>query len=181
MSKFVAEKTYRMSDENDNLIISYVVNKQDRTTALLAFEETKKLERLEIEVKPYKSKRSLEQNRLLWALLEKMAKAVSGVNTTITREECYCIMLEEAGVKYDYLLALPETENELRKSFRALRNMGIQREVNGKTLTMYQYFIGSSKFNTKEMTSLIEAVLDKLAELGVYDSEIELIRREYGV
>ncbi len=91
------------------------------------------------------------------------------------------ILLEEAGVKYDYLLALPETETELRKSFRALRNMGIQREVNGKTLTMYQYFIGSSKFTTKEMTSLIEAVLDKLTELGVYDSEIELIRREYGV
>ena len=44
---------------------------------------------------------------------------------------------------------------------------------------MYQYFIGSSKFNTKEMTELIESVLDKLAELGVYDSEIEVARSEY--
>lgn len=179
MSKFVAERCYRMSDENDNLVISYVINKQDKTTALLAYNETKEALKLEIEVKPYKSKRSLEQNRLLWALLEKMAKAVSCRNTTVTREECYCIMLEEAGVKYDYLLALPETEKELRKSFRALRNMGTTREVNGKELTMYQYFIGSSKFNTKEMTELIEAVLDKLAMLGVYDSEIELARREY--
>lgn len=179
MSKFVADKCFRMTDENDNLVISYVVNKQDKTVALLAFNEQKDKPKLEIEVKQYKSKRSIEQNRMLWALLEKMAKAVSGVNSTITREECYCIMLEEAGVKYDYLLALPETENELRKSFRAIRNMGIQREVNGKTLTMYQYFIGSSKFNTKEMTELIEAVLNKLVELGVYDSEIELIRREY--
>lgn len=169
-----------MTDEGDNLVISYVVNRADKTPALLAFDENKDRGRLEIEVKPYKSKRSLEQNRLLWALLEKMAKAVSGVNSTITREECYCTMLEEAGIKYDYLLALPETEKELRKSFRALRNMGIKREVNGKTLTMYQYFIGSSKFNTKEMTDLIEAVLNKLTGLGVYDSEIELARREYG-
>ena len=179
MSKFVAEKCYRMSDENDNLIISYVVNKADRSTGLLAFNETKDVAKLEIDVKPFKSARSLEQNRMLWALLSKMAKAVSCHNTTVTREECYCIMLEEAGVKYDYLLALPETENELRKSFRAVRNMGITREVNGKELTMYQYFIGSSKFNTKEMTELIEAVLDKLAMLGVYDSEIELAGREY--
>lgn len=179
MSKYIAEKSYRMTDEQDNLIISYVVDSKDKTPAILAFDENKNRGRLEIEIKPYKSKRSLEQNRLLWALLEKMAKAVSGVNSTITREECYCIMLEEAGVKYDYLLALPEAEKELRKSFRAIRNMGIQRDVNGKALTMYQYFIGSSKFNTKEMTELIEAVLNKLVELGIYDSEIELARREY--
>lgn len=174
MSKFIAEKCYRMSDENDNLIISYVVNKADRSTGLLAFNETKDIAKFEIDVKQFKSARSLEQNRMLWALLEKMSKA-----TAFTKEECYCTMLEEAGVKYDYLLALPETEKELRKSFRAVRNMGITREVNGKELTMYQYFIGSSKFNTKEMTELIEAVLDKLAMLGVYDSEIELARREY--
>lgn len=170
-----------MTDEDGNLVICYVVNKSDKTIGLLAYDETKSAARLDVEVKPHKSKRSLEQNRMLWALLEKMARAVSCRNTTVTREECYCIMLEEAGVKYDYLLALPETENELRKSFRAVRNMGITREVNGKELTMYQYFIGSSKFNTKEMTELIEAVLDKLTVLGVYDSEIELIRRNCGV
>lgn len=55
----------------------------------------------------------------------------------------------------------------------------LKREVNGKTLNVYQYFIGSSKFDTKEMTELIEATLDKLAELGIYDSEIEVARREY--
>ena len=87
-------------------------------------------------------------------------------------------MLEEANVAYDYLLALPEAEPMLRKSFRVVRKMG-EREVNGKTLNVYQYFIGSSKFNTQEMTELIEAVLDKLAELGAYDSEIELARSTY--
>lgn len=37
------------------------------------------------------------------------------------------------------------------------------------------------KVNTKEMAELIDAVLDKLTGLGVYDSEIELIRRSCGV
>ena len=87
-------------------------------------------------------------------------------------------MLEETNVAYDALLALPEAEPMLRKSFRVVRKMG-EREVSGKTLNVYQYFIGSSKFNTQEMTELIEAVLDKLAELGVYDSEIELARSTY--
>lgn len=181
MSKYIAERTYRMTDEDGNLVISYVVNKYDRTVGLLAYDETKGAGRLDIEVKPHKSKRSLEQNRMLWALLEKMAMAVSCCNTTLTREECYCIMLEETGVKYELLYALPKTENELRKSFRAVRNTGEIEIINGKEYAVYQCFIGSSKFNTKEMAELIDAVLDKLTGLGVYDSEIELIRRSCGV
>lgn len=179
MSKFVAERSYRMTDENGDLVICYVVHGIDKQAARAAFEETKKTEgRLEIEVKPYKSRRSLEQNKLLWVLLGKMAEAMSGKKNRVSSEECYCIMLEEANVAYDYLLALPEAEPMLRKSFRVVRKVG-EREVKGKTLNVYQYFIGSSKYNTQEMTDLIEAVLDKLAELGVYDSEIELARSEY--
>lgn len=179
MSKFVADKAYRMTDENNNLIISYVVSGINKTAAQLAFDELKLSEKkLEIEVKVYRSKRSIEQNRLLWVLLGKLAMAVSGRKNKVSSEDCYCMILEEANVACDYLLALPEAEPMIRQSFRVVRKVG-EREVNGKTLNLYQYFIGSSKYNTKEMTELIEAVLDKLAELGVYDSEIELARSEY--
>lgn len=179
MSKFLAEKTYRMTNENNDLVISYVIHGIEKDAALLAYEETKDCQKkLEVEVKPYRSKRSLEQNKLLWVLLGKLAMAMSGRKTKVSSEEAYAIMLEEANVAYDYLLALPEAEPMLKKSFRVVRKMG-EREVNGKTLNVYQYFLGSSKFDTKEMTELIEAVLDKLAELGVYDSEIEVARGEY--
>ena len=178
MSKFLAEKAYRITDENGNLVVSFIVKGYDKSAALLAIEETKNAPKLEIEVKAHKSKRSLEQNRLLWALLGKMAMAMSGKKNKVSSEECYCIMLEEANVACDYLLALPEAEPMLRQSFRVIRKVG-EREVNGKKLNLYQYFIGSSKYNTKEMTELIEAVLDKLAELGVNDSEIELARGIY--
>lgn len=179
MSKFIADKSYRMIDESQNMIISYIVSGMDKQAAIVAFDEIKSIsQKLEIEVKPYKSKRSLEQNRLLWVLLGKMAIAMSGTRNRVSSEECYCIMLEEANVSYDYLLALPEAENMLRKTFRVIRKID-EREVNGKNLNMYQYFIGSSKYNTKEMTELMEAVLDKLAELGVYDSEIAVAREEY--
>ena len=135
---------------------------------------------MEIEVKQYKSKRSLEQNRLLWALLGKMAEAISGTSTRTTTDECYCDMLIEANVEADYILALPETLPSLRKSFRAIREViGEERDVKGRTLKMYQCFTGSSKFNTAEMTKLIETVLDTLGELGIYDSEIQLAREEY--
>lgn len=179
MSKFIADSTYRMTNENGDLVVSYVVKGFNKQAAMLAFNETKNTDkRLEVEVKPYKSKRSIEQNKLLWVLLGKLAVAMSGKKNKVSSEEAYCFILEEANVTCDYLLALPEAEPMLRKSFRVVRKIG-EREVNGKTLNMYQYFIGSSKYNTQEMTELIEAVLDKLADLGVYDSEIELARSTY--
>ncbi len=179
MSKFIADKSYFMTDENNNLIISFIVSGNNKYAAKIGINELKQLDsKLEIEVKEYRSKRSLEQNRLLWSLLGKMAMAMSGKKNKVSSEECYCLMLEEANVSYDFILALPEAEPMLKKTFRVIRKVG-EREVNGKVLNMYQYFIGSSKFNTKEMTELIENVLDKLGELGVYDSEIELARSEY--
>lgn len=177
-SKFLADRTYRMTDENGNLVVSYVVSGYDKNAALRAVEETKNTPKLEIEVKAHKSRRSLEQNRLLWVLLGKMAVAMSGKKNKISSEECYCIMLEEANAVYDYVYALPKTEPRLRQSFRVIRKVG-EREINGKEVNVYQCFIGSSKYNTQEMTELIEAVLDKLAELGVSDSEIEVARGEY--
>lgn len=178
MSKFVAERVYRMTDEEGDLVVSYVVKGGDRYAASLAVGEARKAGKLSVEVKPYKSKRSLEQNRLLWALLGKMAETVAGRRDRESTEECYCSVLEAANVKSDFLLALPETEKALREGFRAVQKMG-EEMVGGKKMALYKVFIGSSRYNVEEMTSLIETTLDKLAELGVYDSEIAAAREEY--
>lgn len=179
MSKFVADKTYKMTDEEGNLIVSYVVSGSNKFAAKMTTDECKQIsKKLEVEVKEYKSKRSIEQNKMLWSLLGKMAIAMSGKKNKVSSEECYCLMLEEANVTCDFLYATKETESSLKKAFRVIRKVG-EENVKGKVMNIYQCFMGSSKFNTKEMTELIEGVLDKLAELGVYDSEIELARSEY--
>ena len=178
MSKFIAARTYRMTDEEGNMIVSYVVKGGDKYAASLAVEETKRAEKLTIEVKPYKPKRSIEQNRLLWALLGKMAEAVSGKRDTESTYDCYLAMLEAANVKYEFFLALPEAEEGLREAFRAVKKVE-ERPYRGKTMNVYKCFVGSSKYDKGEMTVLIETTLDKLAELGVYDSEIETAREAY--
>ena len=92
MSKFIAEKTFRMTNENNDLVISYVVHGLEKDAALLAYEETRNSEKkLEVEVKPYRSKRSLEQNKLLWVLLGKLAMAMSGKKNKVSSEEAYAI------------------------------------------------------------------------------------------
>ena len=94
MSKFIAKKCYRMINENNDLVVCYVVHGDNKRSALLALEEMQNSEKkLEVDVKPHKSQRSL-----LWALLGKMAFAMSGNKRKVTTEECYCIMLEEENV-----------------------------------------------------------------------------------
>lgn len=176
MSKFVADKISRTFDEDNNkLIISFAVSGFHKPSANLTVEENRQFDELEVDVKQYKSKRSKDQNAMLWSLLTKIAIHISGSKEKLVVEQIYCDMLEEANAHYEYLLAPKNTEEGLRKSFRAVREVGT-RKVGDKELIMYKVFVGSSKYDTKEMTDLIDTVIRRCDELGIKDSEIEVIR-----
>jgi len=121
---------------------------------------------LTVEVRPYKSKRSLEQNRLMWEMLDLLSEKVNNKRDSEAVWETYIIMLERFGAKYEYLMALPEAEKMLKEQFRASVKIE-EREYNGKVMNIYKCYYGSSKFNTKEMTEFINSIQSELAELGV--------------
>lgn len=114
-----------------------------------------------IEVKEPKSKRSLRQNRLLWALVHKIAKA-----TYQDDNEIYCSALERADALSDYVITAIEMEDALRKQFRGVKFIRMQ-EVNEKECYVYKVYIGSSKMNTKEMNELLDIVFQICGELGI--------------
>jgi len=116
-----------------------------------------------------KSKRSLEQNRLLWALIKDIVVAESGRTTEELELEIYCKALEQVGAKVDYILALPETINEIKeiKGVRVVLDMKQTRKVGNKELHIYKLVYGSSRFNIKEMTELLEWLIDYATQLGV--------------
>lgn len=122
-----------------------------------------------VEVKEPKSKRSLEQNRMLWQLIHSIAKHQHQDDM-----EVYCALLERADALSDYIITAYDMEDDLRKCFRGVRLIRKQ-EVNGKECNIYKVYIGSSKMNTKEMTELLDITLQVCAELGIptemYDYE----------
>lgn len=165
-------------DDEGNIIVSLTVASYDRHLADMAVRESKDCDSLSVEIKKYRANRSLDQNNMFWALATKIALETAGSKQKEAVEDAYCNLLEEANVQSEYLLALPETEESLRKTFRVVRNRG-EREFKGKKMVVYQYWPGSSKFNTEEMNELIEIALNRCADLGIADSETELIRSEY--
>ena len=121
------------------------------------------------EIKEPKSKRSIEQNKMLWQLIHSIAKEQKQDDM-----EVYCACLERADALSEYIITAYDMEDELRKCFRGVRFVRKQ-EVNGKECNIYKVYIGSSKMDTKEMTELIDVCLQICAELGIptelYDYE----------
>ena len=108
-----------------------------------------------------RSKRSIQQNKMLWQLIHAIAK-----KTHQDDMEVYCACLERADALSDYIITAYDMEDYLRKCFRGVRFVRTQ-EVNGKECNIYKVYIGSSKMDTKEMTELIDVTLQLCDELGI--------------
>lgn len=117
----------------------------------------------EINIKPYKSKRSLEQNNMLWGIIQQISD-----KTGNDLMDIYIDALIKAGAKMEIVAILPKAEDMLRKQFRAVKPIGTITTDTGLEMLQFMCFSGSSKMNTKEMTKLIETVMSIADELDIY-------------
>ena len=123
---------------------------------------------VEIEIKPVRDKRTLDQNRLMWALLNKLAQALSGGTPGgVTAEQCYLDLLAEFGVEREIfempLRALPQFK-------RAYRVTHIIEHLPGGRCRVAAA-PGTSCYTTQQMHDFIERIFDQLSLLGVDDAE----------
>lgn len=159
--KFIGELDRITYDHEGNEILGLKVENRQHQ---LMINEIEKGEALSVEITKVKSKRSVEQNRLLWALLADIDKARNGWRAN-DELAVYTEALERAGAKYEYIACLDKAEDMLRKAFRAVQFVRVYDA--GKNVNQYKCYYGSSKMTTAEMAMLIETVLDMAAECGV--------------
>lgn len=115
----------------------------------------------QLEIKELKSTRTIQQNRYMWALIHEISK-----EQDMDDMEVYIQALEEANAKYEYIMAPEEAEENLKKGFRAVKV--VRPEIhNNKRFYVYKCFVGSSKFNTQEMTRLIDVIVSWCHELNI--------------
>ena len=112
-----------------------------------------------IDIRPYRGQRSLLQNAKLWACLQELADTTGNDLMDI-----YITALEECGAKYEWIAAAPNTIDSLRQVFRAVKPFGTITTSKGQQLVAYKCFIGSSRYDTKEMAKLIDFVERNLNE-----------------
>ena len=119
-----------------------------------------------ISFKKYHSNRSLEQNRMMWSIIGRIAK-----ETQNDEMEIYVDGLEKANCVSEFLMMLPEAYESIKKTVRAAK-ICESREYKGKQMYVVKVFIGSSKYDTKEMTDLINYFIQLASELNIYVGDI---------
>lgn len=161
-SKIIATFQRRTLTEDGDMEITFKVNKY----SVNWLNTCKGLEN-----KPYtldigipRSKRSNDQNALLWKIIHDIAEKEDG--HLANEWDTYCALLELSDAKHTDLVAVAEAEQEFRKmqGFRAIR---VLRPAKEEGFLIYRLYPGSSSFNTKEMTKLIEVSLDYAAKIGL--------------
>ncbi len=118
-----------------------------------------------VEIKEVKSQRSIEQNKLLWALLHALEK-----HTKEVAMDWYIKALIDTGAQTEYLWATEKTEDGLKKQFRAIQRVK-PHKIGNSDGWLYRVFIGSSKFNISQMNELLDTVIRYCNEHDI-DTEV---------
>lgn len=123
---------------------------------------------VEIEIKPVRDKRTLDQNRLMWALLEKLAQAQNGGTPGgVTAKQCYLDLLGEFGAEVETWRVPVKALPALRNTYRVVQMV----ELLDDGYCMARIGLGSSSFTRQQMHDFIERIFDRLSEAGVDDAE----------
>lgn len=185
MSKLIANKVYQSYLPDGKVAVSFIAD--DKYVANLFVRELEHLDKIDITAKAHKESRSLSQNKMLWSVISKISDRLNFEHTEESTMKIYGELLVEAQVKRDLIAILPDAIDTLKGMFRAVIPTGQQissvNEKSGKRSTLVSVWVyhGSSKFNTKEMGELLDIALMKASQYGILDSEIESLKKEYGL
>ena len=130
----------------------------DKHNLLAEYEPLLKEELLDIEIKKHREKRSLNANNYMWTLINEMANVLR-----TSKEEVYLMMLKRYG------------QSEIISAFSHIKLSGYFKyydiagtsTLNGKEFTHYKVYKGSSEYDTREMSILIDGVVSECKELGI--------------
>lgn len=128
---------------NKNDIIKYLLDKSD----------TK-----QYEIKEYRQKRSLSANAYCWVLCTKIAEVLNS-----TKDEVY---LEELK-RYGQVLIVPVGKDKQPDGYFKYYEFESRRKLNGVVVDFYKVFKGSSEYDTKEMSVLINGIVQDAKELDI--------------
>jgi hypothetical protein len=129
-----------------------------------------------VEIAPLKKKRSLDANGYLWVLLQKIAEVLH-----TSKDEIYLEMLARYGV-FTHIVVKPNVVERVKDEWRTVRELG-EVTINGKTGIQLQCFFGSSTYDSKEFSVLLDGVISEAKELGIEtlsETEADRMIKEWG-
>lgn len=128
------------------------------------------VDKLQVQVKKYHAKRSLDANAYLWVLMSEMAKVLG-----TSKEEVYEEMLQRYGVLYKdeqgYVTITVPARTDVSKfgHFKFYRQEG--------KFKAYLAIKGTSEYDSKEMASFLDSVIYEALSMGIQTETPEEVER----
>lgn len=110
------------------------------------------------EIKEHHEKRSLSANAYAWALIGKIADVLRK-----SKEDVYFQMLKDYG-QSEFVSVLSDID--VHGYFKYYEEYGNGR-VQGKDFTHYKVYKGSSEYDSKEMSILIDGIIQEARNIGI--------------
>lgn len=151
------------------------------TNELDMVEQLKNENKLNIEMKKWYKKRSLDANSYCWVICDLIAKELSKQGVT-TKEEIYRDAILQVGTFEPFIVQEKTFENF--KRIWEKQGLGfLVQEVNRKDKCVkVNCYYGSSTYNTKEMSLLIEILIQLAKSLNIETkskAEIDSLLKEW--
>jgi len=130
----------------------------------------------DIEIKQHREKRSLDANALFWKGVGIIAGRLHIEETAV-----YLELLKDYGV-YTHIIVKPTAVEQFKSQYRLCEDLG-EVVVNGASGTQLKCYFGSSTYNTKQMSRLIDGMLNQIKDLEidfVPESDISKAKSEWG-
>lgn len=128
---------------------------------------------LSVEIKQYRDRRTLNANALCWKLCTEIADVLRS-----DKDYIYLSMLKRYGQSE---IISVKAELDIRGYFKYYDEFGTG-YVNGKEFTHYKVYKGSSEYDTREMSILLDGIVSEAKELGIQvltAAELDLIKKEW--
>ena len=129
---------------------------------------------LDIVIKPHREARSLNANALCWKLCTEIANVMR-----LSKEDVYMQMLKDYG-QSDIVSVRADVDVSYYFKYYEAAGTGT---VNGKQFIHYKVFKGSSEYDRREMSILLDGIVREARQLDIpvwSRKEIEAIKEAWG-
>lgn len=130
-------------------------------------EQLKNEDKLDIDIKKYRKKRSLDANAYCWVLCDKIAKEISKDGTITTKEEIYKDAIKNIGTFEPMIVEEKAFENFKRIWEKQGLGFLIQEVTRKDKCVKVHCYYGSSTYDSKEMSLLIELLVEEAKQLNI--------------
>ncbi|MBZ9608650.1 hypothetical protein G9F73_012610 [Clostridium estertheticum] len=161
---------------NESRKVEIVINTDENVHIEDLKEIIAKGKELNVEIKQFRRKRSMDSNAYMWVLLSKMADVLK-----TTKDELYLRILSRYGV-FTHVVVKENVVERVKSEWKTVRELG-KVIINGQEGVQMQCFFGSHDYNSKEMSVLIEGIVSECKELGIEtisNRELEIMKNAWG-